>query len=192
MAYINKVAKSDGTVLIDLTSDTATAAKVLSGYTLHDKTGAKVTGSCTYDVDSGDCTAGTSEILTGKTAAVNGQILTGDMPNNGQKTLILTETGTTVKIPLGYHDGTGYAMISADEEKKIVPANIKSGVVILGVTGTYGGETVSAQAKSATPSWSSQTITPDTGYDYLSQVTVSAIPYAEATNSAGGITVTIG
>lgn len=39
----------DGNVLIDLTSDTVDAAHLLSGYTAHAKSGAPITGSCTYD-----------------------------------------------------------------------------------------------------------------------------------------------
>ena len=37
-----------------------------------------------------------------------------------------------------------------------------------------------------------QTVQPDSGYDYLSAVTVAAIPYTESDNAAGGKTVTIG
>lgn len=55
-----------------------------------------------------------------------------------------------------------------------------------------GSEDVKAQAKTATPSSSQQVITPDTTYNYLTQVTVAAIPYVEAPNAAGGTTVTIG
>lgn len=42
---VNKVALKDGTVLIDLTGDTVTAASVLAGITAHNKSGAKITGT---------------------------------------------------------------------------------------------------------------------------------------------------
>ena len=54
-----------------------------------------------------------------------------------------------------------------------------------------GGGNVPTQIKTATPTTTQQTVTPDTGY-LLSQVTVNAIPYTETLNSAGGYTVTIG
>lgn len=82
--------------------------------------------------------------------------------------------------------------IDATEQSKIVAQNIREGVTILGVTGAMSGqEDVHAQSRTVTPSASAQTITPETDYNYLSQVTVEAIPYAESENSAGGLTVTI-
>lgn len=45
--------------------------------------------------------------------------------------------------------------------------------------------------ESVTPSKNQQVVSPDTGYNYLSQVIVNAIPYTETENAAGGITVTI-
>ena len=45
MATVNKVALANGTVLIDLTSDTVTAGSVMAGVTAHDKSGAKITGT---------------------------------------------------------------------------------------------------------------------------------------------------
>ena len=39
-----------GKTLIDLTSDTVTADKLLSGVTAHDKSGAAITGACTFGV----------------------------------------------------------------------------------------------------------------------------------------------
>jgi len=180
-----------GETLIDLTGDTATAAQILDGFTAHINTGEQVEGTCTYDSDTSDATAQVAEILATKTAYANGAKLTGTMPNNGSVTGTITTKAGQYTIPQGYHDGSGKIGISSTEQAKIIPANIKSGVVILGQTGTYTGEGVSAQAKTATPTKTAQTILPDTGYDYLSQVTVAAIPYTESAN-AHGTTVTIG
>lgn len=56
-----------------------------------------------------------------------------------------------------------------------------------------GSGNITAQAKTVTPSTSQdQVITPDNGYNYLSQVTVKKISYTETPNAAGGTTVTIG
>ena len=189
--YINKVIYGNRT-LIDLTGDTVEESKVLSGYTAHDKSGAPITGSCAFDVDSTDGTAAVAEILVGKTAYARGTKLTGTMPNNGSVTGSIDTVSGEYTIPMGFHDGSGKVSIASAEADKIVAGNIKSGVEILGVTGTYSGEAITAQSKSVTPRTTSQTVQPDAGYDYLSAVTVNAIPYTESDNAAGGVTVTIG
>lgn len=188
---INKVVYGDQ-VLIDLTGDTVTPDKILAGFTAHDKSGEAITGSCGYDVNSQDATAAVAEILAGKTAYARGQKLTGTMPNNGSVSGEISTKDGQYSIPQGYHDGGGKVGIAATEQSKLIPGNIKAGVTVLGVTGTYGGEAIKAQSKSVTPSTSQQTVQPDDGYDYLANVTVAAIPYSEAENSAGGTTVTIG
>lgn len=181
-----------GTTLIDLTSDTITADKLLTGVTAHGKDGEPITGSCTFDVNSQDATAQVAEILTGKTAYARGTKLTGTMPNNGGVTGTITTVAGEYTIAQGYHDGSGKVSIDPTEQAKIIAANIKQGVQILGVTGTLEPSSdVTVQSKSATPTTSEQTILPDPGYDYLSQVTIAAIPYSESPNSAGGTTVTI-
>lgn len=188
--YVNKVVYG-GDTLIDLTGDDVTASDVLSGKKFHLPSGAPGTGSCTYDADTRDATATAAEILLGKTAYKNGEKLTGTMPNNGAVTGTITTKEQQYTVPQGYHDGSGKVSIAAAEQAKVIPSNIKDGVEILGVTGTYTGEGVTAQAKTVTPSTSQQVVTPDAGYDYLSQVTVNAIPYTETDNAAGGKTVTI-
>ena len=189
---VNKVVYG-GTVLIDLTGDTVTADKVLTGYTAHDKSGATITGTCDYDVNSEDATVAVAEILTGKTAYARGSKITGTMPNNGAVTKTISTKAQEVSIAQGYHDGSGKVSISSTEQAKIIPTNIRDGVTILGVTGTMSGtEGARAQAKTVTPTTAVQNVLPDDGYNYLSQVTVNAIPYVESDNSAGGTTVTIG
>ena len=189
---VNKVVYG-GTVLIDLTGDTVTADKVLTGYTAHDKSGETITGTCEYDVNSEDATVAVAEMLNGKTAYARGSKITGTMPNNGAVTKTISTKTQEVSIAQGYHDGSGKVSISSTEQAKIIPTNIRDGVTILGVTGTMSGtEGARAQAKTVTPTTTVQNVLPDDGYNYLSQVTVNAIPYVESDNSAGGTTVTIG
>ena len=190
--YVNKVVLGNGTTLIDLTGDDVLVSDVLSGKKFHLPSGAPGTGTCTYDADTSDATATAAEILATKTAYKNGSKLTGTMTNNGGVTGTISTVAGQYTVPQGYHDGSGKVGIDATEQAKIIAGNIKSGVQILGVTGSYGGEAISARTASATPGWSSQTILPGTGYDYLSQVDVAAIPIVYADNSAGGQTCTIG
>lgn len=189
--YINKVVVN-GNTLIDLTADTVTANKVLSSYTFHDKSGALSTGTCTFDSDTSTDTAAVAEILFGKTAHARSSLLTGTMPNNGGVNETLTTISSSYTIPVGYHDGSGKVSIASTEQAKLIAANIKSGVTILGVQGSYTGEAITAQSKIVTGSFTTQVVLPETGYDYLSQVTVNPVPLTETDNSAGGITVTIG
>lgn len=190
--YVNKVVLADGTTLIDLTGDDVTKASVLSGMKFHLPSGEATTGTCPYDADTSDATAVAAEILLNKTAYKNGSKLTGTMPNNGGVTGTISTASGQYTVPAGYHDGSGKVGISSTEQAKIIAGNIKAGIQILGVTGTYSGEAISVRSASATPTFSEQTILPGTGYDYLSQVTVAPITVVEADNSAGGKTVTIG
>lgn len=192
-SYNNKIVLASGEVLIDLTGDTVDATHVLDGFTFHDKSGAPVTGTCTYDSDTSDDTAAVGEILSGKTAHARGALLTGTMPNNGAQIGSIGTKTQEVTIAQGYHDGSGKVSISADEQAKLVPNNIREGITILGVEGTMSGsESVVAQARTVTPKFTQQVISPEDGYTHLSQVTVYPITVTYSDNSAGGKTVTIG
>lgn len=190
MAY-NKIVYGNKT-LIDLTADTVSPDKLEKGLTAHDKTGEIITGTSTKDSDTSDATAAVAEILAGKTAYARGAKLTGTMPDNGAITGTISERDQTVSVPMGFHDGGGTVGIAETEKDKIIAPNIKQGISILGVEGTYSGEGYMLQSKTVTPTASEQTVLPDEGYDYLSSVTVLGIPYTETENAAGGITVTIG
>lgn len=93
-------------------------------------------------------------------------------------------------VPAGYHNGSGKVQIASAEQAKIIAGNIKSGVSILGVSGSYAGEGVTLQEKTVIPTKSAQTISPDSGYDGLSAVNVGAIPanYADVDGVTAGAT----
>lgn len=181
-----------GEVLLDLTADTIEPGKVLLGFKYHGPDGELHTGTCTFDLDTSGATVKASEILLGKTAGARGSLITGAMPDNGAVAARISTVNGEYIVPLGYHDGSGKCVIDPDEAAKIIATNIKKGVTILGVEGTYGGESVSVQTKTVDPLTTSQKVLPDPNYDYLSEVTVNAIYYNETDNAAGGKTVTIG
>ena len=144
-------------------------------------------------VDLRNDTVSADKLLKGVTAHdKTGVKITGTMPNNGAVSGSIATKDGQYTVPQGFHDGSGKVGIASTEKAKLIPGNIKSGVEVLGVTGSYGGESINAQTKSVTPSFAQQVVQPDDGYDYLSTVTVAAIPVAYADNAAGGRTVTIG
>ena len=192
--YVNKVVNGEtGTVIIDLTGDTLIqASQLANGITAHARSGATITGTNTNDADTSDANATASQILSGSTAYVQGSKVTGSMTNNGAVSGTISTKSQQYTVPAGYHDGSGKVQIATAEQNKIIAANIKQGVTVLGITGSYSGEGVNLQSKSVTPSFTAQTVTADAGYDALSQVSVAAIPYSETDNAQGGKTVTIG
>jgi len=190
--YVNKVVYG-GDTLIDLTADTITADKLAKDVTAHDKSGAPITGTSTFDADTSDATATAAEILATKTAYVNGNKVTGSMPNRGKVTGTISTKAQQYTIQQGYHDGSGKVGISSTEQAKLIATNIRQGVTILGVEGSMSGtEDMDIEpAKSVTPKTTAQTILPAEGYDGMAQVNVAAIPVTRTDNAQGGVTVTI-
>ena len=108
--------------------------------------------------------------------------------NRGAVTGSIAVKAGAYPVPQGYHNGEGSVSIASAEQQKLIPGNIKMGVTILGVEGSYSGEGVNLQSKTVTPTKSQQTVTADEGYDALSQVTVQAIPanYADVSGVTAG------
>lgn len=85
-------------------------------------------------------TATAPDVLSGKVIVdKDGNPLTGSMPNNGAGGGTISKKAGSITIPEGYYDGSGKVSISSTEQSKIIAGNIKSGVSILGVSGSYAG-----------------------------------------------------
>lgn len=191
MENVSKVALKNGEVLIDLTGDDVKPEHVQEGIIFHDKSGTQQTGTNTKTVDASGANVTAAEMLTGRKAGVGDRIITGTMPDNSGNNVEITNLAGT-NVPLGYSDGTGKAKVSSTEAAKIIPANIKEGVSILGVEGSFGADDISSESKTVTPSFTDQTVLPSTGVSYLSSVVVKGITVTRVNNDAGGVTVTIG
>lgn len=70
----------------------------------------------------------------------------------------------------------GFSQVTVNGDADLISSNIKKDVNIFGVVGTYeAGSTPTYQTKTVSPTESQQTVSPDSGYDALSSVTVNAI-----------------
>lgn len=126
--------------------------------------------------ETSDATAQPSSVKDGQTYYANGEKKEGTMPVNGDVSGKIAAKDGAVNVPQGYTDG-GTVSIDETEKAKLIPANIRQGVTVLGVEGSMSpSEGVNAQAKTVTPTKSQQVVQPDTGYTHLAQVTVAPIP----------------
>ena len=104
-------------------------------------------------------------------------------------------TSQTLTPPSGV-DGYDEVVVSAVTsaiDADITAGNIKAGVEILGVTGSYTGEPVNLQSKTFAASSTTATlttVTPDSGYDGLSAVTVDLSYIENRVDAINGTTVT--
>lgn len=157
-------------------------------------------GSNAVDMQGGFVSGGSSDVkLQSKTVtpSENTQTVNPDSSYDALSSVTVeaisnTYIGSSVtkKSAATYTPGTSNQSIASGQylngtqtikgDSNLTAANIKSGVKIFNVTGSYagsssGGNTPSLQTKTVTPSESTQTVSPDSGYDGLSKVTVNAI-----------------
>lgn len=116
----------EGSVSITLETKTATPTKsaqtvtpstnkVLSSVVVNPIPAEYITTN--IDIDNA---ANAANILDGKQAYVNGELVEGSMTNNGTVTKSLDTTTKTYEIPEGYHSGDGSVSITLDQ-KSVTP-----------------------------------------------------------------------
>ena len=98
-------------------------------------TSATGTFTASSTISSGQTGAAAAQILTGYSAFLDGSEVKGSMASNGSTSGTISTKAGTVIIPAGYTTG-GTVSISSTEQAKIISSNIKSGVTILGESGS--------------------------------------------------------
>lgn len=101
------------------------------------------------------------------------------------KTVDPSTSSQTVTPDIGYElSSVTVNPVTSSIDSNIAASNIKQGVSILGVDGTV--EELNGQTKTVSPSTSSQTITPDSNYNALTEVTVNAVTSSIDNNIQAG------
>ena len=170
--------------LINLAEDTVTTENLLAGATAHNSSGQRIVGTMKQSsgIDTSDATVTAPDILNGKTAYGKDGKLTGSMRNNGAVNKSISNKSESYTIPQGYHNGSGKVAISDSEQAKIIASNIKKGVSILGVAGSYEGTASGGGVQVKTGTTSSPTI--NTGLSKIDKMII----YADKITSVGVVT----
>ena len=92
--------------------------------------------------DTSSANIASSDVLTGKTGFGSAGSVPGAMANNGSTSGTISTVAGTVTVPAGYTSG-GTVSIDSTEQSKITAGNIKSGVTILGVSGSLALPSIS-------------------------------------------------
>lgn len=190
--FYNQVYLATGEEIIDLSKDDVLEGDVRSGVFFHKSTGERVEGTNTNTVDASEVKTFASEVLEGKLFGKGNTLETGTMPNKYGVDIVIADKEGTV-IPWGAYNGTSKVVLSTEDKKNLDPSNIKEGITILGVTGEFDADDMSATSKEVTATFEEQTFNPaDDGVTFYSSVKVKPIPITRTENDDGGITIIIG
>lgn len=102
----------------------------------------KSTGGTAKFYDTASATPAAGDVRQGVTVYGKDGAVTGNLESISDTTQNITAKAQTVTVAAGIHTG-GVVQISAAEQNKIVAANIRKGVSILGVDGSMTAANIS-------------------------------------------------
>ena len=124
-------------------------------------TATNTNGSTVTYIDTSDANATTNDMLSGKTAYVDGQKITGNISSKSSSDL--TASDATVTAPAGYYSTAATKTIDSGSTTLNTPIITSTGVVIATATVTAGYQAASTERKiMQLDTQAVQTITPGT------------------------------